>query len=26
MYQLGMTLGIFAIMRRREKDPLEDMG
>jgi len=26
MYQLGMTLGIFSIMRRREKDPLEDMG
>jgi len=24
MYQLGMTLGIFAIMRRREKDTLED--
>ena len=26
MYQLGMTLGIFSIMRRREKDPLEDLG
>ena len=26
MYQLGMTLGIFSIMRRREKDPLDDMG
>ena len=26
MYQLGMTLGIFSIMRRREKDPLEDFG
>ena len=26
MYQLGMTLGIFTIMRRREKDPLEDLG
>ena len=25
MYQLGMTIGIFAIMRRREKDPLEDL-
>jgi len=24
MYQLGMTLGIFAIMRRCEKDPLEN--
>ena len=24
MYQLGMTLGIFVIMRRREKDALED--
>ena len=24
MYQLGMTLGIFIVMRRREKDPLED--
>jgi len=24
MYQLGMTLGIFVIMRRRNKDPLED--
>jgi len=24
MYQLGMTLGIFSIMRRREKDTLED--
>ena len=24
MYQFGMTLGIFAIMRRREKDPLDD--
>ena len=24
MYQLGLTLGIFVIMRRREKDPLED--
>ena len=24
MYQLGMTLGIFVVMRRREKDPLED--
>ena len=24
MYQLGMTLGIFAIMRRREKDSLDD--
>ena len=26
MYQLGMTFGIFVIMRRREKDPLEDLG
>ena len=26
MYQLGMTLGIFIIMRRREKDPLENLG
>ena len=25
MYQLGLTLGIFTIMRRREKDPLEDL-
>ena len=24
MYQLGMTLGIFIVMRRGEKDPLED--
>ena len=24
MYQLGLTLGIFTIMRRREKDALED--
>ena len=24
MYQLGLTFGIFVIMRRREKDPLED--
>ena len=24
MYQLGMTLGIFAIMRRREKDSLDN--
>ena len=24
MYQIGMTIGIFTIMRRREKDPLED--
>ena len=24
MYQIGMTLGIFTVMRRREKDPLED--
>ena len=24
MYQFGMTLGIFVVMRRREKDPLED--
>jgi hypothetical protein len=26
MYQLGMTLGLFVIMRRREKDPLGDLG
>ena len=26
MYQLGMTLGIFTIMRRREKDPLDELG
>ena len=26
MYQFGMTLGIFTIMRRREKDPFEDLG
>jgi hypothetical protein len=25
MYQLGMTLGIFSIMRRRDNDPLEDL-
>ena len=25
MYQFGMTLGIFAIMRRREKHPLNDL-
>ena len=25
MYQFGMTLGIFTIMRRREKDLLDDM-
>ena len=24
MYQFGMTLGIFVVMRKREKDPLED--
>ena len=24
IYQLGMTLGIFVIMRRRESDPLKD--
>jgi len=26
MYQLGMTLGIFTVMRRREKDPLDNLG
>jgi len=26
MYQFGMTLGIFAIMRRREKNPLDELG
>ncbi len=26
MYQFGMTLGIFSIMRRREKDPLDELG
>ena len=26
MYQLGMTLGIFTIMRRREKNLLDDLG
>jgi hypothetical protein len=25
MYQLGMTLGIFSIMRRLDNDPLEDL-
>jgi hypothetical protein len=25
MYQLGLTLGIFTIMRRREKNPLDDI-
>jgi hypothetical protein len=25
MYQFGMTLGIFVIMRRREKDPLDEL-
>ncbi len=25
MYQFGMTLGIFSIMRRRNKDPLDDL-
>ena len=26
MYQLGMTLGIFTIMRRREKNLVDDLG
>ena len=25
MYQFGMTLGLFAIMRRREKNPLDEL-